>query len=320
MRKFSLRGYFDRHPAVTLGLVGLAMTYGVARAIQALVHARGSVLAGWALPVAAGLASSLALIAVTAAWFWRARRRHIGSARLGLSLLIGVCVLFWLGAVYTRPVVVPLIGPPATVANAFQLAAVAFMVPLYGGLAALAPLLYVRVARSRTNPSNREHRPGREYRPDREHRPGRKPAMVATHRGDVLTALIGPGNGGWSVTWVRAGETPPPLTAPTLTAAAEQATEAAQRRRSRHPGAGTQLVLAIYPVRDKRGPALEISGVPGGFTATNPDSGATLHGATLEDLVTAAASALGPAATGFTLRWTKRLTAAPAAPYPSRGS
>jgi hypothetical protein len=55
--------------------------------------------------------------------------------------------------------------------------------------------------------------------------------------------------------------------------------------------------------------------VPGAYTATNPESGAAVHGATLEDLL-AAPSAIDPAVSGFTLRWTRPVTALPLATPP----
>jgi hypothetical protein len=169
---------------------------------------------------------------------------------------------------------------------------------LYGGIAALVAWVYTRVANNRKNLAARKKVSVREA------------AVPEGRRGDLLTALIGPNGNGWSVTWIRVGGTPRPLSAPTLTAAAEQAAAAAARRwQSRPPCATAELTLAIYPKGDKRGPILEVSGAPGTFTATNPESGTTVHGATLEDLLAAAHRAVEPPAGGFILHWTRPITA-----------
>jgi hypothetical protein len=311
MRRFSLRNYFDRHPAVPLSLACLTMIYAVARSVQAVMRARGTVHASWAPAVAMGLASWLMLVGVTVGSFWAYRRRiqsawlrRIQSAWLW-GLFFGLCGVFLAGMMYTGPAVVPKVGPPETVTTGFQLAAIAFMIPLYGGIAALMVLGYLQLARNRKN------------LPGHKNRPAGKAAVLGTRRGDVLTALIGLSKDGWSVTWIRVGNTPRPLTAPTLTAAAEQATAAAARRwQNQQPGAAAELTLTIYPTRSKHGPTLEITGVPGAYTATSPESGAAVHGATLEDLLAAAPSAIDPAVSGFTLRWTRPVTALPLATPP----
>jgi hypothetical protein len=299
MLRFSLRRYFDRHPAVPLGVACLAMIYGVALSVQRIMHARGTVHADWALTVALGLAWSLALIGVVVGWFWRAPRRpHVAAT--GFGLLLGLAAVFLAGVVYTRPAVMPAVGAPATVTTAFQLAAITFMIPLYCGLAALLAWVYTRVANNRKNLAARKKVSVREA------------AVPAGRGGDLLTALIGPSADGWSVTWVRVGGTPRPLSATTLTAAAEQAAAAAVRRwQSRPPCATAELTLSIYPTRGKRGPTLEVSGAPGNFTATNPESGITVHGATLEDLLAAAHRVIEPPAGGFILHWTRLITALP---------
>jgi hypothetical protein len=152
-RRFSLRSYFDRHPAVPLSLACLAMIYAVARYVQAVMRARGTVHAGWAITVAVGLASALMLIGVTVGWIWWARRRPIRSARLGMALVLafGPWGVFLVGMMYTGPAVIPKVGLPETVTTGFQLAAIAFMIPLYGGIAALMVLIYLQLARNRKN-------------------------------------------------------------------------------------------------------------------------------------------------------------------------
>lgn len=51
--------------------------------------------------------------------------------------------------VYTRPAVLPQIGAPETVTTAFQLSAIAFMIPAYTAVAVLLAWLWLKSARSR---------------------------------------------------------------------------------------------------------------------------------------------------------------------------
>ena len=300
MLRFSLRRYFERHPAVPLGVAWSAMIYGAALSVQRIMHARRTVNADWALAVAVGLASSLALIGLVVGWFCWAHRRRMRAAWWSVYVVLGLAGVFLAGMVYTRAAVMPLIGPPEPVTTAFRLAAITFMIPLYFGIASLMAWAYARLAKVRKDLLARESRPTR------------KAAMPEARRGDLLTALVGPSKDGWSVTWIRVGETPRPLSAPTLTVAAEQATAAAaQRWQSRPSSATAELKLVIYPTRDKRGPALLISGVPGNFTATDREGGTTVHAATLEDLLAAAHAAIDPAASGFTFHWTRPIAALP---------
>lgn len=150
-RRFSLRSYFDRHPAVALSLACLAMIYAVTRSVQAVMRARGTVHASWPPTVAVGLAPSLILIGVTVGSIWWVHRRHIRSAWLG-TLFVGLCGVFLAGMMYTGPAVAPKVGPPETVTTGFQLAAISFMIPLYGGIAALMVVVYLQLARNRKNP------------------------------------------------------------------------------------------------------------------------------------------------------------------------
>lgn len=145
----SLRRYFDRHPAVALSLACLMVIYAVARSVQAVMRARGTVHANWWAPaVAVGLASSLLLISVTTGSIWWAHHRRIRSAWLAAPLL-GLCGMLVAGLMYTGPAVMPKVGPPETVTTGFQLAAIVFMIPLYGGIAALLVVMCVWLARNR---------------------------------------------------------------------------------------------------------------------------------------------------------------------------
>src|SRR4051794_4087094 len=134
MLRFSLRRYFERHPAVPLGVACLAMIYGAALSVQRIMHARRTVHADWALAVAVGLASSLALIGLVVGWFCWTYRRRMRAAWWSVDVVLGFAGVFLAGLVYTRAAVMPLIGPPEPVTTAFRLAAITFMIPLYCGI------------------------------------------------------------------------------------------------------------------------------------------------------------------------------------------
>ncbi len=145
----SLRGYFYRHPglAIGIGLVAMAGVAGIS--VKRLMHARVSVHAAWLPAVSAGLAASLTLLGITAGAVWlAARQRRRTKSPLITSLITGLALAFLAGMVYTRPAVMPQFGPPETVTTAFQLAAIAFMVPLYSALAVLLAWLWLRSIRS----------------------------------------------------------------------------------------------------------------------------------------------------------------------------
>lgn len=119
--------------------------------------------------------------------------------------------------------------------------------------------------------------------------------------------------GGWSVTWVCAGRAPDRVHAPSLSQAAAAATAevaALFAAGALAAGAATEFQLAIYPWPYHGGPIFEISGSPGDFTARDSNgSTASLHGATLEDLLTAAQRM--PDGHGAMFRWARPVSALP---------
>jgi hypothetical protein len=124
----------------------------------------------------------------------------------------------------------------------------------------------------------------------------------------VITGLAGPRKNGWSVTWAGAGRVPAPVHAPSLSLAATVASAAvAAMFAGGTVGAATEFQLAIRPWPYRDGPVFDITGGPGGFTAQ--DGATSIHGATLEALLTAAQRM--PAAHGAMFRWTRPVSALP---------
>jgi hypothetical protein len=295
MRRISLRDYFDRHPAIPLAVFGLLMIYEAIHNGQRLVHARATVQGNWTLTVTVGLASALALTGMVASGFWWASRRPGRATQLRGALALGSCGIFMAGMMYTGPASRAARNAPETITSAFRLGAIAFMIPLYAGVAVLMAWAYSRLAKIRKIRAAR----GLPGRPD-------------IPRGDLLTGLIGPEKDGWSVMWVREGKAPRTLRAPTLTAVAELAAAAAARLwHDRVPSPTAELQLVIFPTRYDHGPILEIGGAPGAFAATDPQTRMTVRGATLEDLITAADTATGSATSQFMLRWARPIAALP---------
>ena len=215
------------------------------------------------------------MLGVTAGAVWlAARQRRRTSSPLITHLIIGSGLVFLADMLYTRPALVPLIGPPETVTRAFPLAAIAFMIPPYGALAALSAWLWLTSMRSMRVP---------------------RAIRLAVPASDsaLLTGIIRPGSPGWLVSWVTHGRSPRRLRAATLTSAIEQASEqAAKLYRHRPTMSDTELLLAIFPGPYKGGPIFEISGEPGHFTARDTRGSRTVHCATLEDLAAARAEAM----------------------------
>jgi hypothetical protein len=73
--------------------------------------------------------------------------------------------------------------------------------------------------------------------------------------------------------------------------------------------AATEFQLAIYPWPYHGGPVFDITGAPGSLTARS--GAASVHGATLEDLLTAGQRM--PAGHGAMFRWTRPVSALPPA-------
>jgi len=295
----NLRGFFQRHPGVAVGLGLAAMTYLTVLSFLRLIQARGTVHGDWGLTVAAGLAASPALIAVAAGVFWWAHRRRADMPQLTIYAAMVFLAIFLLGLGYTRSALAPAIGPPEKVTTPFQLGVIAFMTPVYCGIVALLGWTSVWLVRNRGNApvASRPAAPGRAARLAR-------PAQR-------LTGFISPGKRGWAVTWVADGSIPHRASAPTLTATADEATAAAARLYLHQPAiTGAELQLAICPGPYRSGPILQVTGEPGAFTATDPRSGKICQGAALEDLI-AAHLADGPGGNDFMLHWTRPIAALP---------
>jgi hypothetical protein len=142
---------------------------------------------------------------------------------------------------------------------------------------------------------------------------GKTPRAAPAGTGaQLLTALIGPCEKGWDVSWTGAGRGLPRLTAATLTEVADQATAAAAQYYSSRPAqtADSEFQIALFPYYYTKGPIFDISGGPGAFTATDKTSVRELHGATLEDLLRAA-SASDLQAGKYMFHWTRPVTALP---------
>jgi hypothetical protein len=302
-RRFSLRGYlqsfFQRHLFLTLGIGLAAMIYLTVLSFLRLIKATGTAHGDWALTVAVGLAASPTLIGVAAGAVWWSRRRRADTSRLTMILTVVIGAIFLADMAYTRPAVVPAIGPPETVTTPFQLGAIAFMVPVYCAIVALLGFTFAWHVRNRRDVPAAWHTAGTA---------GRPPAASAGRPPELLTGFISPGRRGWAVTWVGEGRIPQRVTAATLTATADEATGAAARLYRHWPaGAGAQLQLAICPESYRSGPTLEVAGAPGAFTATDPHSGKIFQGAALEDLI-ADVEVDGAAIGDFMLHWTRPVT------------
>ncbi len=303
-RRFSLGGYlqrfFQRHLLLTLGIGLAAFIYITVLSFQRLIRAAGTVHGGWALTVAIGLAASPALIGVAAGALWWSHRRRADTSGLAMVLTLVIGVIFLAGMAYTRPAVVPAVGPPETVTTRFQLGAIAFMIPVYCAVVALLGWTFVWQARNRRNVAE-VWQPAAPV--------GRSPAASAGRPPELLTGFISPGRRGWAVTWAGQGRIPQRLSAATLTATADEAAAAAARLYRQWPAStGAQLLLAICTESYRSGPVLEVAGAPGAFTATDPRSGKIFHGAALEDLIDAHEED-GTGAGDVMLHWTRPVIA-----------
>ena len=286
-----LQRFFDRHPRFTAGAAALVLGYGTVLCSIRLAQAGRTVTSGYGVAVAAGLALPLALIAAVIL-IWRARRRSgvLVYGSLGLAALWFGCFIYAGPAVYNHNFPLEVITSPA------QTAALAVTTMGWAALTALTGLIIVR-------PPDSGSRGWRDAPP-----PGPEPGLI--------TGLAGPRKGGWSVTWVCAGRAPDRIHAPSLSQAAAAATAevaALFAAGALAAGAATEFQLAIYPWPYHGGPIFEITGYPGDFTArdSTSDGGASLHGATLEDLLTAAQQM--PGGHGAMFRWARPVSALPPA-------
>jgi hypothetical protein len=130
---------------------------------------------------------------------------------------------------------------------------------------------------------------------------------------DLITAVIGPRESGWHVTWATKGRGLHRLAAATVTEVTEQAAAAAVQHYLRTPArlraTHTDFQIALFPHDYTDGPIFDISGEPGALTGSDTSSGQQLHGATLEDLLEAAESASDLRAGHYMFQWIRPVTA-----------
>jgi hypothetical protein len=275
--------FYNRHPRSAAALFTVLLGYTTVLCSIHLAQAGRTVGPGYGLAVAAGLALPVVLLAALILIF-RARRKPgvLIYGVLGLGVLWFGCFIYASPAVYNHGFRLEVITSPA------QAAALALTAMGAAVLTALAGLIIIRP-------------------PDTGSRGWRAPAPAGPPPG-LITGLAGPRKNGWSVTWVSAGRTPAPIHAPSLSLAA---TVASATVASLFAGgtvdAATEFQLAIHPWPYHGGPVFEITGAPGGFTAQH--DAASVHGATLEDLL-AAAQRL-PAGHGAMFHWTRPVSALP---------
>jgi len=105
--------------------------------------------AHWSATVIVGIAASVALIAAALGVRWLVRRRHAQSQLLIYGLTIALTVIylgdFWLTAVTLQPTT----GSPETITTAFQLGALAFLLPMYVYLLFLLAVVFRKVTSAR---------------------------------------------------------------------------------------------------------------------------------------------------------------------------
>jgi hypothetical protein len=275
---------FNRYPRSFAAVCAALLGYTTALFTIHLAQAGRTVGSGYGVAVAGGLLFPV-LLTVALFLIWRATRKS-GVLIFGI---LGLGVL-WFGCfIYAGPAVYNHSFPLEVITSPVQAAALALTAM---GTAALTLLTGLIIFRPREAGS----------------RGWRDPAPAGPQPG-LITGLAGPRKNGWSVTWVSAGRTPAPLHAPSLSLAATAASAAVASLFG--PGtadAATGFQLAIYPWPYHGGPVFEITGAPGDFTARH--DAASVHGATLEDLL-AAAQRL-PAGHGAMFRWTRPVSALPA--------
>jgi hypothetical protein len=287
-RKHRLDRWFQMHPRTTgaIAIAGLgAMTVWE---IVRIAAARHTVPNGWAAGLAAGIAASLAmtsLLIITYRLIQRAPRRH-GSLAMAVTLLIGVSPT--LAFVFTAPQPGPASEVPYVVTTGASVAGMAYAGAFFALYLALVVRGTPRVIRS--PPA----------------------ASVETDR-DLLTALVGPGETGWDVSWIGDGRRPRRLNAATLTEVTDQAAAAAVQHylRRRAGATNADFQIALFPHDYNKGPIFDISGGLGAFVATDKFSGRTLHGASLEDLLQAAEESSDLRAGEYMFHWMRPVIALP---------
>jgi hypothetical protein len=288
-RKRRFERWLQRHPRTTLGIGIAALGATVVWEIFRIAAARHTVLNGWAAGLVVGLAASVAMITVLVTIYrliQGAPRRHGGLAFL-VTVLIGASPAV-VAFVFTAPQPGPESAAPYIVTTAASVAGMAYAAMFFVLYFVLLMRALSKVMRS-------------------------PPAAVADTDRELLTALVGPCETGWDVSWTGEGRTPARLTAPTLTEVTDQAAAAAVQRYLRHPGeaAKADFQIVLFPRSYTEGPIFEINGRPGAFTATDRLSGRTLNGSTLETLLQAAETADDLQAGEYMFHWNRPVTALP---------
>lgn len=282
--RYRLRSWLELHPLITLALGIAALGALTVWEIVRIAAARHTVPGGWAAGLATGVAAGLAMATVLIIMYRFLRRapRKIGGP-WSLTLLIGVSPAFVF--VFTAPQPGPESDVPYVVTTGGAVAGMAYAAMFFALYLALAVRAIPRVIRSP------------------------RPAPAYTDRG-LLTAVVGPCENGWDVSWTGDGRSPRRLSAVTLTEVTDQAAAAAVQLYMRHPAeaADADFQIALFPHDYDKGPIFDISGAPGAFTATDKSSGDTLSGTTLEELFEAADSASDLRTGDYMFHWNRPVT------------
>jgi hypothetical protein len=282
-RPNAVQRLFNRYPRSFAAVCTALLGYTTALFSIHLAQAGRTAGSSYGLAVAAGLVLPMVLLAALIL-IWRATRKPgvLIFGILGLGVLWFGCFIYASPAVYNHGFPLEVITSPV------QAAALALTA---GGVATVTLMTGLIIVRP----------------PDTASRGWRAPAPAGPPPG-LITGRAGPRKNGWSVTWAGAGRVPAPVHAPSLSLAATVASAAVASLFARGTvGAATEFQLAIYPWPYHGGPVFDITGAPGRFTAQ--DGATSVHGATLEDLLTAAQRL--PAGHGAMFRWTRPVSALP---------
>jgi hypothetical protein len=134
---------------------------------------------------------------------------------------------------------------------------------------------------------------------------------------DLITGVVGPEkDGGWSAFFLGDGLKPPEVRAWTLTEVADQAAATVASLYARHPPVeGAELMLAMYPWDFRGGAIFDVTGEPGSYSARDiQGSEALVHGATLEDLVSAVERLTDVPRNRSMFRWIRSISSLPVPP------
>lgn len=306
--------WFRRHPRITLAIGVASLGWVTVWEIVRIAAARHTVPSGWAAGLATGVTASLTMTA-TLILAIRLSRRVDGNRNAvvwSLTLLIALTAVAAL--LFTAPSRVNVNRIPYVVTTGSAVAGMAYAATFAALCLALVVRAVPRVIRVHAAAPMRSGigRAG-----------GGQSGVHDKRDPELLTALVGPCDSGWDVSWVSDRRSPGRLSAATLTEVADLAEAAAVQYYLRRPpraAAAADFQIALLPHHYAKGPIFEISGGPGGFTAADKASGRVLRGATLEDLLRAAESAGDMRAGEYMFRWTRPIMAlSPRATAPRPG-